>query len=111
LNGLYSDTGSFKHSNTDPLTLKIASNLVAKGADYKKIGLRAYDKARLDIGQQSLQSARVIKTSPEKRNDVLSPPRYSWKNFCIHVWKLNGIDFNFFFAIFREQPCMIVARI
>lgn len=37
LNGLYGDTGSFKHSNTDSLTLKIASNLIAKGADYKAI--------------------------------------------------------------------------
>ncbi len=37
MNGLYSDTGSFRHSNTDPITLKIASNLVAKGADYKRI--------------------------------------------------------------------------
>ncbi len=37
LNGLYSDTGSFKHSNTGPIAFKIASNLVAKGADFKRI--------------------------------------------------------------------------
>jgi phosphoesterase RecJ-like protein len=37
LNGIYTDTGSFQHSNTKPYTLKIASNLTKIGADFKKI--------------------------------------------------------------------------
>ncbi|MFA6528619.1 MAG: DHH family phosphoesterase [Candidatus Gracilibacteria bacterium] len=48
LNGLYSDTGSFRHSNTDSLTLKIASNLVAKGADYKTIVKHQFHSNRVD---------------------------------------------------------------
>jgi len=35
--GLYTDTGSFKHSNTTPKTLKIASELLRKGARLKRI--------------------------------------------------------------------------
>lgn len=35
--GLYTDTGSFKHSSTTPKTLKIASALLQKGARLKKI--------------------------------------------------------------------------
>lgn len=35
--GIYTDTGSFKHSNTTPRTLKIASELLRKGARLKKI--------------------------------------------------------------------------
>jgi len=35
--GLYTDTCSFKHSNTTTRTLKIASNLLRKGARLKKI--------------------------------------------------------------------------
>ncbi len=48
LNGLYSDTGSFRHSNTDPLTLKIASNLVAKGADFKTIVKQQFHHNRIN---------------------------------------------------------------
>jgi len=35
--GLYTDTGAFKHSNTTPEVLKIASDLLSKGAKLKKI--------------------------------------------------------------------------
>ncbi len=37
LHGLYFDTGSFMHSNTTPEVLRIASQLMWKGADYKTI--------------------------------------------------------------------------
>lgn len=37
LTGIYTDTGGFKHSNTSPKTLKIASELLASGARLKII--------------------------------------------------------------------------
>jgi len=37
LNGIYTDTGSFMHSNTKPETLKHSSELIAMGADFKSI--------------------------------------------------------------------------
>jgi len=37
LNGIYTDTGSFMHSNTKPSTMKTASELIKLGADYKSI--------------------------------------------------------------------------
>lgn len=37
LHGLYFDTGSFMHSNTEPEVLEVASTLVWKGADFKTI--------------------------------------------------------------------------
>jgi len=48
LNGLYGDTGSFRHSNTNSLTLKIASNLTAKGADYKSIVKNQFHSNRIN---------------------------------------------------------------
>lgn len=48
MNGLYSDTGSFKHSNTDPITLKIASNLVARGADFRTIVKKQFHHNRIN---------------------------------------------------------------
>lgn len=42
LNGLYYDTGSFMHSNTGEETLKVASALLWKGADFKTIGRRQF---------------------------------------------------------------------
>lgn len=37
LTGIYTDTGGFKHSNTTPATLKIASELLNRGAKLKAI--------------------------------------------------------------------------
>ena len=37
LNGIYTDTGSFMHSNTTPETMKISSHLTKLGADFKSI--------------------------------------------------------------------------
>ena len=37
LTGIYTDTGSFMHSNTDPFTLKMASKLLLKGANLRLI--------------------------------------------------------------------------
>lgn len=37
LNGIYTDTGSFMHSNTTPETMTIASDLIKKGANFKAI--------------------------------------------------------------------------
>lgn len=37
LNGIYTDTGSFMHSNTTPETMKIASHLTKLGANFKDI--------------------------------------------------------------------------
>lgn len=37
LNGIYTDTGSFMHSNTTPSTMKISSQLMKLGANFKDI--------------------------------------------------------------------------
>lgn len=37
LNGIYTDTGSFMHSNTTPATMKISSQLMKLGANFKDI--------------------------------------------------------------------------
>lgn len=48
LTGLYTDTGSFRHSNTTSLVLKIASNLIAKGADFKSIVKNQFHSNRVE---------------------------------------------------------------
>ncbi|HOJ92632.1 MAG TPA: bifunctional oligoribonuclease/PAP phosphatase NrnA [Dictyoglomaceae bacterium] len=47
LTGLITDTGSFKYSNTTPKSLKIAGELVNKGADITYISKEIYDKKKL----------------------------------------------------------------
>jgi len=52
LHGLYFDTGSFMHSNTTPEVLKIAADLIWKGADYRQIAKAQFRTKR--IGQMRL---------------------------------------------------------
>jgi len=44
MTGLYFDTGSFKHSNTTPRVLRIASKLKAFGVDTEKISYEVFKK-------------------------------------------------------------------
>lgn len=44
LNGIYTDTGSFQHSNTTPNTLKISGKLIKAGADFKTISTQNFKK-------------------------------------------------------------------
>ncbi len=47
LTGLITDTGSFRFSNTSYKSLKIASDLVKKGANISKISKEIYEKRRM----------------------------------------------------------------
>lgn len=42
LAGIVTDTGSFKFSNTSPLTLKVTADLMSKGADLSRISSEVY---------------------------------------------------------------------
>ncbi len=42
LNGIYDDTGGFRHDNTSPLSLEISGNLMRKGASVTKINRILY---------------------------------------------------------------------
>jgi bifunctional oligoribonuclease and PAP phosphatase NrnA len=62
LAGLYFDTGSFKHSNTTSEVLKIASELVDRGADYKMIVKNLFKTTsikRLRLWGRALSRARL----------------------------------------------------
>lgn len=62
LHGLYHDTGSFMHSNTDPQVLGIASDLLWKGADFKTIVRRQFHTMpvnQLKLYGKILERARV----------------------------------------------------
>lgn len=47
LTGIYTDTGSFMHSNTDARVLRTASRLVAKGADLKGISKEIFRTTKI----------------------------------------------------------------
>jgi phosphoesterase RecJ-like protein len=47
LTGIYTDTGSFMHSNTDSETLKIAARLLAKGANLRSISREIFNTTPL----------------------------------------------------------------
>lgn len=44
LNGIYTDTGSFMHSNTKPETMVASSELIKLGADYQAIAKNNFNK-------------------------------------------------------------------
>ncbi len=45
--GIYTDTGSFMHSNTDAYTMRVASKLVSKGANLRKIRKNIFKTTKL----------------------------------------------------------------
>lgn len=47
LTGIYTDTGSFMHSNTDPLTLKVSSRLLSLGANLRKISKHIFNTTKI----------------------------------------------------------------
>ncbi|MBN1258509.1 DHH family phosphoesterase [Candidatus Peregrinibacteria bacterium] len=51
LTGIYTDTGSFMHSNTDSLTLQIAARLVARGADLRSISKELFNTTKISTLQ------------------------------------------------------------
>lgn len=60
--GLYYDTGSFKHSNTSAEVLKVMSDLMARGADYKKVVKHLFKTAsvnKLKLWGRALSRARL----------------------------------------------------
>jgi phosphoesterase RecJ-like protein len=62
LHGLYHDTGSFMHSNTNPEVLGIASDLLWKGADFKTIARKQFHTMpmnQLKIYGKILERVRV----------------------------------------------------
>lgn len=53
LNGIYTDTGSFMHSNTTPETMKISSHLTKLGANFKDI-------SKYNFKTQKTQNLKLI---------------------------------------------------
>lgn len=47
LTGIYTDTGSFMHSNTDSETMKIAARLLAKGANLRGISKEIFNTTKI----------------------------------------------------------------
>lgn len=63
LTGIFTDTGSFQHSNTNPHALHIASELVAKGARLNKISKQLYSnkqESALHIWGETLSRVKVL---------------------------------------------------
>lgn len=48
LNGIYADTGGFRHNNTSPLSLEISSDLLRKGASITKINRGLFSNKSLN---------------------------------------------------------------
>jgi len=62
--GIYTDTGSFMHQNTDPLTYFYAAELLRLGANYNAIGkniFRKYELKTLKLWAKVLKSLHITK--------------------------------------------------
>lgn len=67
LNGLYTDTGSFKHSNTSPEVLRMAAYLMKKGANLPVISKTVFRNT--PVSTMRLWG-RVLETLKLTKNDV-----------------------------------------
>lgn len=70
LHGLYFDTGSFMHSNTDALTLRIASRLKTLGADHEACVKHQFNSSSLE--QLRLWGYALSRASLNKKHAVVS---------------------------------------
>ncbi|PCI25670.1 hypothetical protein COB57_00420 [Candidatus Peregrinibacteria bacterium] len=70
LTGIYTDTGSFMHSNTDPLTLKTASYLMKKGANLSLIRKKIFKTT--NISTLKLWGRVLENTFQDRRGVIMS---------------------------------------
>ncbi|MEK7528451.1 MAG: DHHA1 domain-containing protein, partial [Patescibacteria group bacterium] len=70
LHGLYFDTGSFMHSNTTPEVLRIAADLIWRGADYRTIAKYQFKTKRL--GQMKLWGRAFSRINVNEKRVVSS---------------------------------------
>jgi bifunctional oligoribonuclease and PAP phosphatase NrnA len=107
--GLLTDTGSFRHSNTNGRVLKIAGDLVAAGADPARIAQEVYDSgtpARLQLLAQVLSTIsfhaedRVAAASLTQRmlQDTQTSPMDS-EGFINHLRSVQSVEIA---ILFRE---------
>lgn len=62
LNGIFADTGGFRHSNTSPLSLEISAELLKKGASLSKINKELFAKKSIHamkLWAIALERARI----------------------------------------------------
>jgi len=70
LNGIYTDTGSFQHSNTKPETMKIASQLMKLGADWHQISTQNFK--RVSTNKLKLMGEVLTTTQVDEKGRVVS---------------------------------------
>jgi len=67
LTGLYTDTGSFMHSNTDPIAMRIGARLLAKGADLRSISKEIFNTTTISTMRLW---GRVLKNTYQTPDEV-----------------------------------------
>ncbi len=79
--GIMTDTGSFKFPSTTPHTMKVAGELMEKGAKHNDIQIKIYDsftKDKLDLLGQALKNMVFL---PEYRTAYIALSQYELKKF------------------------------
>jgi len=65
LTGLYTDTGSFMHSNTTPETLRVAARMIAKGANLRAISKDIFNTLKISTMHLWGRVLRNVYQTPE----------------------------------------------
>jgi phosphoesterase RecJ-like protein len=73
--GVLTDTGSFRHSNTTPRTLRLASRLVAAGADPARTAQAVYDSALFETLHALGRTLAGLQRTPDGRVAWITLPR------------------------------------
>lgn len=90
LTGIYTDTGSFMHSNTDPFTLRMASKLLARGANLRIIRKSIFKTTKIS----TLQLWGRVMQNMYKNEDgvtVSIVTEEDFKETGAHFNELNGV--------------------
>ncbi len=65
LTGIYTDTGSFMHSNTSSEVFRVASRLMAKGANFRSISKEIFNTTKISTMRLWGRVMRKINKTPE----------------------------------------------
>jgi bifunctional oligoribonuclease and PAP phosphatase NrnA len=85
LTGIYTDTGSFMHSNTDVFTLRMASQLIARGANIRSIRQNIFKTTKIS----TLQLWGRVLQNMYKNNDGITVSIVTEEDF-----QETGADFS-----------------
>ena len=119
LNGIFTDTGGFRHNNTSAETLEIVSNLMKKGASIRKINQLVFENKSLNalklwsiaLGRAELQkeTGMVVSFLTKKDLDKCDASKSDASGIAEVLNTISGSKFSL--ILYESKPNVIKASL